>query len=413
MDDHAFDHLTRRLAAPASRRGLLAGLAALVPAPALARKKKPPVQCAADGAPCAGASGCCGGGCNKAGPCTVKKKGKTKLTGNCRCFTVPCSPDCAGKACGGDGCGGTCGTCADGGSCVDGACACPAAKPTECQGACVDTGTSEHHCGGCGQACPAASFCSGGRCYCPIGTTYCRAAAACVDTYTSPGNCGRCGNACAANQTCADGECRTDCPVGQRPCGSVCISAGDCCADADCADGRICRNGSCACRPGTDVCDDACVRLDTDEVNCGACGAACPSGARCLEGDCFCPRNLVVCDDACTNLDTNDDHCGRCHAKCSVGRVCDGGKCRAVEGTCPPTYDPRDLSSLQCDGSNFDCFCWQSVEGDVRCYQGNSQLEANCTSSAECEALAGRGAFCALYVPQRNFPGWCYKPCES
>jgi hypothetical protein len=47
----------------------------------------------------------------------------------------PCTPSCAGKACGGDGCGGSCGVCAAWESCSGGSCACQTPLPAGWPGA--------------------------------------------------------------------------------------------------------------------------------------------------------------------------------------------------------------------------------------------------------------------------------------
>lgn len=50
--------------------------------------------------------------------------------------SVPCTADCAGKACGPDGCGGICGTCDDGDSCNVGTGQCVAFCGNSCEGSC-------------------------------------------------------------------------------------------------------------------------------------------------------------------------------------------------------------------------------------------------------------------------------------
>ena len=41
-----------------------------------------------------------------------------------------------------------------------------------------------------------------------------------------------------------------------------------------------------ACGPGASLCDAACVDLEHDPANCGACGHACPPDVACTQGAC-------------------------------------------------------------------------------------------------------------------------------
>jgi hypothetical protein len=47
-----------------------------------------------------------------------------------------------------------------------------------------------------------------------------------------------------------------------------------------------CGAGQCACPSGQTLCFGACVDLETDGTNCGACGTVCGAGPLCMNGHC-------------------------------------------------------------------------------------------------------------------------------
>lgn len=53
------------------------------------------------------------------------------------------------------------------------------------------------------------------------------------------------------------------------------------------------------CKKGKKNCGKRCVDLQTDSVNCGACGNACPGGQTCSGGTCACPANQSFVAGAC------------------------------------------------------------------------------------------------------------------
>lgn len=71
----------------------------------------------------------------------------------------------------------------------------------------------------------------------------------------------------------------------------------------------------------------ACVDLDTDPAQCGACGSACPAGVACVDGTCDCPGNAIVCDDVCVPIGSDPANCGDCGVACGGGEVCFMGTC--------------------------------------------------------------------------------------
>jgi len=184
---------------------------------------------------------------------------------------------------------------------------------------CVDPSTDHSHCGGCNRWCSEWDDCIDGRCQtrCPVGRTGC-GGGACADLQTDRANCGTCGNRCCAGSVCAGGRCVLSCAAGNSAC---------CTSD----------------RP--DGCGCTCRDLQTDQANCGICGAACAPGQVCQAGRCAsagcgtlsCSAGLCVCEGRCTDFQTDTFHCGRCGQRCAAGEYCLRGRCEAPphDGSAP------------------------------------------------------------------------------
>lgn len=90
--------------------------------------------------------------------------------------------------------------------CLDtGSCGCR--LENQCAGTCVaDTRSNLAHCGTCGNACPSGAACNQGACACPAERpTACDGT--CVDTQVNASACGGCGNVCQTGIGCAQGNC--------------------------------------------------------------------------------------------------------------------------------------------------------------------------------------------------------------
>ena len=127
--------------------------------------------------------------------------------------------------------------------------------------------------GGAGGAPPPCSLCTGEQ-WCPEDTCECRPGlvadgAACIDPLTDPDDCG--------GATCG----------GPTP---------------------VCEGGTCvaACTGANTDCQDACVDLSNDALNCGRCGHTCNFDEVCAAGDC---REMLVAGGcaACPCGDCNGD----------------------------------------------------------------------------------------------------------
>jgi hypothetical protein len=258
--------------------------------------------------------------------------------------------------------------------CADGACASSCnATFADCDGSAANgcetsTATSAANCGRCGTVCPSAggtAACAAGACTlaCSAGRGDCDGSAAngCeTNTATSTANCGRCGSACAAGQTCTAGVCQaTGCPSGQTQCSGVCVDlnsnvlqCGACGRECIVSNATpACVAGTCvvaSCAASTGDCDgvlsNGCESDTSRSVDhCGACGNVCPvpPGAipACVGGSCGinCAPGFGSCDGANVNgcevsLLTSAANCGACGRACAAGQACQAGAC--VNNSC-------------------------------------------------------------------------------
>ncbi|MFZ5893276.1 MAG: SUMF1/EgtB/PvdO family nonheme iron enzyme [Myxococcota bacterium] len=109
---------------------------------------------------------------------------------------------------------------------------------------------------------------------------------------------------------------------------------------------------SCEDMPKSSECSSACVNLQTDAMNCGACGVVCPSGATCIAGTCVCPNEQTLCGEACIDTSLNPKHCGSCGTQCKAGEGCFSGKC-AVE--CPAGLHGPSLVKVPTPSGGIMC----------------------------------------------------------
>jgi hypothetical protein len=85
-------------------------------------------------------------------------------------------------------------------------------------------------------------------------------------------------------------------------------------------------------------CGDACVDLQSDRLNCGACGAMCPGISVCIAGRCrtgtMCPPGQFMCASSCVDLQTDAMNCGACGNICSRDTACVSGSCVSAPSGC-------------------------------------------------------------------------------
>lgn len=144
---------------------------------------------------------------------------------------------------------------------------------------------------------------------------------------------------------------------------------------------RVCCAGS----GGENCCNNECVNINTDPVNCGGCNDSCEQCERCEEGIClsYCENITDCCVDVC---------CGANEKCCGVGEICidissDSNNC----GGC----------GLTCDG------CSQCVNGG--CVSGCANGDICCDGMCVDAACGG----CDVCPPgQICSNGFCCAPCS-
>jgi len=371
----------------------------------------------------------------------------------------PCTPNCAGKACGSDGCGGSCGTCPAGKGCKNGQCVDGGGGPivdecmgpnqpsgNDCQGLnyegccdsegrllycdqdqlfCIDCGQNPtcgwnaqgkyYDCGTNGAEDPSGSnpiACGGGPC-----TPNCTGKAC-----GSDGCGGTCGN-CPAGKTCQNGAC-VDGPAG---CGSITYEG---CCEGETL--KFCENGQlkqfdctqapkcgwqsqgkfydCSTQgtadpsgknpmPCTGTCTPNCTGKACGGDGCGGQCGTCPQGQACQNGQC------VGCQPSCTGKACGDDGCGGLCGSCPAGQTCQNGQCVG----CQPNCTGKTCGDDGCGGSCGTCPAGQVCKVG-QCVGG---CTPDCTGKVcgndDCGGSCGT---CAAGL-DCNAVGQCVQPCVA
>jgi hypothetical protein len=301
------------------------------------------------------------------------------VNGSCECDLTICTSD-AGAVCSDTetdplNCGGCDAACPPNEVCISGKCAClPSSTIAECAASdgglsCVDLLTDSSNCNGCGIQCPSDQHCAApegvsGVCVCdePDGGPPIIESCddTCVDTTQDPHNCGGCGNVCVSG-SCVLGDAGAGvcaCPLPYRQCGPSCVDTygdvnhcGSC--DNDCyivgkgLTDLNCNLGKCYCSGDGTICSDGgCALVESDPLNCGACGFVCEVPSQdCVSGVCTCPFSQSLCGQpdagiplSCIDTAEDGDNCGVCGNVCidtyAAGSICSFGLC-----SCPPAAD--------------------------------------------------------------------------
>jgi hypothetical protein len=169
-------------------------------------------------------------------------------------------------------------------------------------------------------------------------------------------------------------ETGPSCPAGQRLCRGTCLSVLICCDDTDCAGGRTCQNGTCACpasRPhvctGSTLCQQCCSVTDCRP------GTA-DDGQACQNGQCVCTQSG---DQRCPAGTERAGYCGRCcdHGDCPAAELClDGSRNNDrldLVCTCDDAQCPLGNGQSVCvpDGCRDKCFRPCNVPGQPQAGQ--------------------------------------------
>jgi len=190
------------------------------------------------------------------------------------------------------------------------------------------------------------------------------------------------------------------CGTGEAFCGGACIdvqsnnnNCGAC--GTVCPAGQSCRTGTCTpnCAPSESLCGTpaACVNTQTNAANCGACGNACPTGQMCVMGSCsvVCDAPRTIClssqgAQSCVDLQGDTANCGACNNACPMGQSCTAGTCQLA---CAPGQTPCNgvcvdlrTSAGNCGACGNACATGQ-ICGDGQCRRSCGMNETLCNDA--------------------------------
>jgi len=379
MDDRRFDEMTRALAGGASRRRVLAGLAA----GAIAALSGGRVRAQENAAACAAIL------CE-----TNTKCCEVDGQGTCVPLDQPCPPGSGGgEPCGTAVCGAgefccnfSCSICAPlGGACTQQACndagepPAPAGEPCNA----VTCGVDEFCCNeSCSICAPIGGFCT---------------AQFCGDEPEPPAGEPCNGVTCGAGEFCCNESCSICAPLGGA-CTEQFCGEGEPCGDAVCGAGEFCCNPSCGiCAPlggacTQQACDDGPICAPAGDTCFGVIGGCCeglvctstdPATGVCAQppatcrGDADCAAGIT---DPCTGATCDGGTCLVTSVLCAPGFVCCGnGTCCAAECTtaadCPKTDNCNSVACAEgrCVSTLIACDCSAAGEpcgDDANCCEG-------------------------------------------
>jgi hypothetical protein len=210
-----------------------------------------------------------------------------------------------------------------------------------CGNACYDLSSDELHCGGCNLTCSAEQHCANSMCVAGPEPDAGPGADGGLDGSSDGGGDGGLDATVLPDGRIVGPDGETLSPDGQvvGPDGAIVTEdggAGDgggLDLDAMLPPPVLCTGpGSpvdCVCGIGLSRCLDTCVDLDTDLVNCGACGNPCPVQQFCNGGICdnICSGAVTFCNGQCVDFTSDDNNCGSCGFACAATAQCIDSVC--------------------------------------------------------------------------------------
>jgi hypothetical protein len=205
------------------------------------------------------------------------------------------------------------------------------------------------------------------------------------------------------------GTCTFTCPSPYIDCSGSCVDLQtdhlNCgaCGDA-CLSGQVCEAGACqnSCLSGLTLCSGACVDLQRDPMNCGSCASRCASDEVCVGGTCVlaCPPGFDDCSGSCRDLQTDRLNCGACDNACGVAEVCDAGVCSFMclspltdcSGLCTNLDDdPDNCGSCghACDETHATAYCASGSCGLI-CDTNHDDCDVDVTTGCEAPLMYDR-----------------------
>ena len=174
-----------------------------------------------------------------------------------------------------------------------------------------------------------------------------------------------------------------------------------------------------ACEAGLTYCPNAaaCVDLQTDLENCGACGAVCESDlvpVDCRGGECVrasCPVGLEYCGavDLCRDLSSDPEHCGACGNACASG-MCSNGVCAAGGGCAAGQTNCGGVCVDTCCNNDHCGACGNACPPGLTCFEGICDCPSGlCCAEGE---VVCNGA-CVATCCDNNNCGACGNVCKG
>jgi hypothetical protein len=153
------------------------------------------------------------------------------------------------------------------------------------------------------------------------------------------------------------------------------------------------------------LCDGACVDLQTDPANCGACGNdVAQSGGTCQGGALACASNLLACDGACVDAQTDSSNCGACGKTCGIPGIlpvnCLAGQCEACTPGATACVSSTSMETCGSDGQwGAATACSVLCTNDAcanGCPSGESQCGSTCVDlQTDTNNCGGCGVACS------------------
>ena len=149
--------------------------------------------------------------------------------------------------------------------------------------------------------------------------------------------------------------------------------------------------GAMLCEEGDTRCDEQCVDLQTDPLNCGGCDLVCDAQERCENGECVvrsetgCDEGLDDCGDQgdplCVDIQQNGRHCGQCGNVCGENSDCVDGQCEASGPVCAQglTNCGDDAAPICADQNFHRQHCGECNTG---CNPDQNCVDGSCVNNA-------------------------------